>query len=247
MARLPCIALLSVSLAAVVSLPPAGALSTHPQAALDSEHIAASALSVAEATHTSGRCYAAVCRALRPLGVDLHGAAAYQARDLLLKDKRFVPLLVNSVDELRTGDIIVYTRSHTHPYGHISVYEGNYEEASDHISAVTHTQAYGGATVFRLRNEYLATNWHPAGLSSSAAYQDEDSEPAAARQPQWRRPEPPPSPGYQWESGSSQGDGDGTATVKAVQFIRKQYRLISGEPIERSLVRRCARYLMNGY
>jgi hypothetical protein len=33
------------------------------------------------------------------------------------------------------------------------VYEGNDQEASDHISAVTHTSAYGGASVFRLRHD----------------------------------------------------------------------------------------------
>ena len=120
---------------------------------LSSENIANRAFIVADATRSSGYCYAAVCRALKPLGVELTGASAYMAQPLLLNDSRFLPLTINSVEQLRRGDIIVYTRSTAHPHGHISVYEGNYEEASDHIAPVTHTKAYGGATVFRLRDE----------------------------------------------------------------------------------------------
>lgn len=121
---------------------------------LNSEIIALSAHQMAEKTNTTGWCYAAVSRALGPLGVKLTGAAAYEAEEQLRRDGRFVPLIVFNVDDLRRGDIIVYSKSQSHPYGHIAVYEGAYREASDHLSAVTHTKNYGGAVVFRLANEY---------------------------------------------------------------------------------------------
>ncbi|MBX9687160.1 MAG: hypothetical protein K2X27_10685 [Candidatus Obscuribacterales bacterium] len=117
---------------------------------LSPDAMAVSAMSEATNTNTSGRCYAAVCRALHPLGIQLSGAAAYQARDILLCDNRFTAIFVNNVEQLRRGDIIVYDKSSSHPYGHIAVYQGNFIEASDHVSSITHTQNYGGATVFRL-------------------------------------------------------------------------------------------------
>lgn len=120
---------------------------------LSSETIAISAMQVAQQMNKTGRCYEGVCKALRPLGVELHGEAAYQANDLLMQDRRFTPLIVNDVVQLRRGDIIVYNKSQSHPYGHIAVYQGNSTEASDHVSEVTHTKNYGGATVFRLSSE----------------------------------------------------------------------------------------------
>lgn len=125
---------------------------------LSSELIANRALIVANATKTTGSCYAAVSRALLPLGVKLTGASAYMAEPLLLQDPRFIPLSISSIEQLRRGDIIVYSASASHPHGHISVYEGDYLEASDHVSKVTHTKAYGGATVFRLRGEQLVAD-----------------------------------------------------------------------------------------
>lgn len=121
---------------------------------LTSENIATSALRVAQFTNTTGYCYAAVSKAVRPLDVNLYGAAAYEARDLLLQDQRFLPLPMSSADLLRRGDIIVFDRSPSHPYGHISVYQGNETEASDHVAPIMNPQAYGGATVFRLRNDW---------------------------------------------------------------------------------------------
>ncbi len=134
----------------------AAADATFQLESLTRENIASQALQVAQTTQTTGRCYAAVCKALKSLSVNLHGASAYEAKDLLLQDNRFVPLAVSDVDQLELGDIIVFNRSDSHPDGHISVYQGNYTEASDHVSPVTHTKAYGGATVFRLRENYLA-------------------------------------------------------------------------------------------
>ena len=147
---------------------------------LNSDSIATNALRVAEATHTSGRCYAAVSQALKPLSVDLHGAAAYQASPLLQQDKRFMPITITSVDELRRGDIIVFNKSNSHPYGHISVYEGNYTEASDHVSSVTHTQAYGGAVVFRLRDELMFPQTEASQASGYAPNYDHTDPPRYA-------------------------------------------------------------------
>jgi hypothetical protein len=188
------------------------------QARLSSEAIASRAETVARATGTTGYCYAAVCKALRPLGVGLHGAAAYEARDLLLKDQRFVPLAVNHVDQLSRGDIIVYTKSASHPYGHISVYQGNYEEASDHVSAVTHTQAYGGATVFRLRNE-IAQGY-----------------------------EPPVAWAMRASSPTNTGAGKQQATEKskirpAWQKLRTRYYQATGRSLEGALLRRAVGFL----
>lgn len=123
---------------------------------LSSESIAASAMQEAESTNTTGRCYAAVCRALKPLSVRLYGASAYEARDLLLQDPRFTSIYIASKDQLQRGDIIVFDRSPSHPDGHISVYQGNLLEASDHVAPVTKTQSYGGTSVFRLRGIYIA-------------------------------------------------------------------------------------------
>lgn len=123
---------------------------------LNAENIARSSMNVAVSTRSFGRCYAAVARALNPLGVKLTGASAYMARPQLLQDPRFVPLVVTDVAQLWRGDIVVYQKSNSHPHGHICVYEGNFLEASDHVAKVTHTEAYGGATVFRLRDELPA-------------------------------------------------------------------------------------------
>lgn len=136
-----------------------GWASTDGRRSLNAENIARSSMAVAEATNSSGYCYKAVARALSPLGVQLSGASAYMARPILLNDKRFVPLSISNVDQLSRGDIIVYQNSSSHKHGHICVYEGNYIEASDHVAKVTHTQAYGGATVFRLRDELIAHSY----------------------------------------------------------------------------------------
>lgn len=125
-------------------------------AILNSENIACYAMNIAESTRTTGRCYAAVSQALKPLGVELTGASAFMAQPLLLNDSRFCPVPINDVSELMRGDIIVFSSSVLHPHGHISVYQGNMIEASDHISPVTHTREYGTATVFRLRNTLVA-------------------------------------------------------------------------------------------
>ena len=195
---------------------------------LDSDNIASSALRVAEATHTSGYCYGAVCRALVPLSINLHGSAAYEAKALLLKDNRFVPLTINSVDALRRGDIIVYDRSTGHPYGHISVYEGDYTEASDHVSAVTHTQAYGGATVFRLRTEIARGN----GAIASG-----DSYGSGWREPSLRN----------YESGASpQASPFLSHRETILDQTERRYYSMAKQRVKSALVSRCVQFLMGG-
>lgn len=117
---------------------------------LDADNIAARSLIVAETMKSSGYCYSGVSKALSPLGVALTGAAAYQARDQLAADARFMPVPVEESVELRRGDILVFDKSVSHPYGHISVYQGNGQESSDHVSRLTTPGAYGGVSIFRL-------------------------------------------------------------------------------------------------
>jgi len=96
-----------------------------------------------------GYCYRGVKGALRPLGVNLSGSAAYQAKGQLLRDKRFESVAVKNVHDLQPGDILVHGASSSHPYGHIAVYLGNKHEASDHVQKVVLNGPYNGTTVFR--------------------------------------------------------------------------------------------------
>lgn len=218
------------------------------RAGLTSSNIATNALSVAESTRTSGRCYAAVCKALRPLGVNLYGSAAYEARDILMRDPRFAPLTVHQVDELRRGDIIVYTKSSTHPYGHISVYEGGYEEASDHLSSVTHTQAYGGATVFRLKDEVALSTF--GGPSSSPHHAEPEQpdivEPQQSQSTDYQPEYPPvaPAQNYPTRWRASQPGYRGSNIKTAVNMVRRTYRAVTGEQLEHAVLRRCAAFIM---
>lgn len=111
--------------------------------------IAQKAMQVAKQMNTVGWCYKGVCNALSFFGVHLSGAAAYQAKDQLLSDKRFRPLTVSKVNQLKPGDIMVHGASQSHPYGHIAVYLGNDSEASDHVQPVVFNGPYNGMTVFR--------------------------------------------------------------------------------------------------
>jgi hypothetical protein len=111
--------------------------------------IARRALQVAQKMNTVGWCYKGVCTALNPLGIHLSGAAAYEAKGQLLKDKRFSAFAISGVHDLKPGDILVHGASASHPYGHIAVYVGNRSEASDHVQQVVLNGPYNGTTVFR--------------------------------------------------------------------------------------------------
>lgn len=100
----------------------------------------------AKSRNTVGWCYAGVADALEKVGVNLHGASAYMAKDQLLRDQRFAAV---SISDLRPGDVLVHGRSASHKHGHIAVYLGNGLEASDHVQSLIKGAGYGGTTVFR--------------------------------------------------------------------------------------------------
>ena len=58
------------------------------------------------------------------------------------------------ISTLRKGDILVHGKSSTHPYGHIAVYLGNNQEASDHIQPLITGGTYGGTVVFRVLDQF---------------------------------------------------------------------------------------------
>jgi cell wall-associated NlpC family hydrolase len=93
-----------------------------------------------------GYCFRGVKRALNRVGVTLTGTAAYMARTQLAADNRFQMV---SINQLRRGDILVHDRSAAHPYGHIAVYLGNGQEASDHVQHLVLGGRYGKTVAFR--------------------------------------------------------------------------------------------------
>jgi hypothetical protein len=96
-----------------------------------------------------GLCYRGVKRALNPLGIALAGDAAWQAKNQLCQDGRFCQVPMSN---LSPGDILVHGRSSAHPYGHIAVYLGNGQEASDHVQHLVIGGGYGNTVVFRARH-----------------------------------------------------------------------------------------------
>jgi hypothetical protein len=231
-----CVMALSVAFFVVA---PSFSASFSAPAALNSDAIAGSALRVAESTRSTGHCYAAVARALRPLGVSLSGEAACQAAGLLLADRRFIAIAVHSVADLKRGDIVVYACSLSHPYGHIAVCEGNDREASDHVAPVTSPQAYGSATVFRLRSEGsldapafapepapdFNTDFSPVNRGGNGLSAPLSRQPAVGKPP------------------------DAPATLRLggriLRLIRHGCSSIAGRSLERSLIRKYADWLRN--
>ena len=224
---------------------------------LDSDSIAARSLAVAESMKTSGYCYAGVSKALLPLGVTLTGAAAYEARDQLLVDSRFVPISTDDSVDVRRGDIIVFNKSVSHPYGHICVYQGNGQESSDHVSRLTSPDGYGGFTVFRLRSE--TSNMAGSGTQEILVYKM----PAAA--PDFRSmngandtrtipAEPDKFGGFvvkeRPQSGSKAGTNSDARSVNKrsgslKQFFQKEYRVFSNSASGRSIKNKLVRFVLN--
>lgn len=134
------------------------ALDSIDEVGLTSQSIARNSLAVAEATNGYGYCYAAVAKALKPLGVELKGSSAFMARSQLISDWRFVGQEAVDVSQLRIGDIIVYDATKSHIHGHIAVYQGFETESSDHISQLTPFAQYGRAMFFRLKGELNQQN-----------------------------------------------------------------------------------------
>lgn len=118
--------------------------------------MARSALYTAKKMASNGWCYKGVTDALKPLGVELFGPAAYMAKDLLDNDPRFKQVRAVEPAQLHPGDVIVHGPTGSHPYGHIAVYLGNNHEASDHVQDVVLNAIgpYSYSVVFRYDEQY---------------------------------------------------------------------------------------------
>jgi hypothetical protein len=123
----------------------------------DALRIAHNASRIARKMNSVGRCYRGVTLAMRDFGVTLTGMAAYEAKGQLIRDRRFKVVHANRTKDLRTGDILVNGPIKTHPYGHIAVYLGQDQEASDHIQPVLFNTIFGKTTVFRLKDSKKRT------------------------------------------------------------------------------------------
>lgn len=119
------------------------------QSEIPKDQIAKRALTVARRMNTVGWCLRGVAVALSPIGVHLHGTDAWQAKAQFLHDKRFRTIKIDGAEHLRPGDILVHEKSKSHHHGHIAVYLGNEQEASDHVQRVIVNGTYTGCTVFR--------------------------------------------------------------------------------------------------
>ncbi|HEY9715452.1 MAG TPA: hypothetical protein V6C72_18405 [Chroococcales cyanobacterium] len=106
------------------------------------------ATQVAESMHSHGLCLKGVATALEEAGVgNIHGGDAWMAGARLAHNDHFQEIPENS--KLEPGDIVVHGPTSTNSHGHILVYLGNGEEASDHIAGLT-SMDYGQWTrVFR--------------------------------------------------------------------------------------------------
>ncbi|MFN8657789.1 MAG: hypothetical protein U0105_15725 [Candidatus Obscuribacterales bacterium] len=137
--------------------------------------MAKSALMTAKRMHSNGWCYKGVTDALKPLGVELSGPAAYMAKDLLQSDPRFQPVRIEDTTQLHPGDVIVHGPTNSHPYGHIAVYLGNNHEASDHVQKVVLNAIgpYSYSVVFRYDESLIAES--TADVESTEAVAAEES------------------------------------------------------------------------
>lgn len=120
---------------------------------------------VATKTNTIGWCFKSVKWALKPFGIKLDGGEAWMAQEQLSSDDRFMKA---SLDDLKAGDILVHGKSVEHPFGHIAVYLGNSEEASDHVQALVSGESYGGTMIFRLKSNVSFLSYRNAFRGRSA-------------------------------------------------------------------------------
>ncbi len=231
---------------------------------LDAETIARRSLSVAESMRTSGYCYAGVSKALSPLGVSLTGEAAFQAREQLLADSRFMAVSMDDSGDLRRGDIVVFNKSASRPYGHICVYQGNGEETSDHVSQLTTPGAYGGVTVFRLRsgNDGIASHgewgeWTykmpvaaPDFRSSNSTYGAEPvrGEAVMANASKYGRGD---AKSGSYKPGSSKSGSSKSGYAKpvngesgAMELVRREFRNLNSSAAGKSLTNRLFRFVL---
>ncbi|MFM7468959.1 MAG: hypothetical protein ACKO37_05620 [Vampirovibrionales bacterium] len=115
---------------------------------------------IASQMNSTGWCYKGVARAAQRMGINLTGASAYMAADQLAKRpdfKEVTPSRWIPPQQLPTlvkpGDIVVYDRGEGKPHGHIATVlgqeNGEWKEASDHISKLNVNYPTGKARVFR--------------------------------------------------------------------------------------------------
>ncbi len=217
---------------------PASAISAQEEG-LSSERIAIRSLTVAESMRTSGYCYAGVSKALSPLGVTLTGSAAYQAREQLLVDPRFLQVSMDDSLDLLRGDIIVFNKSATHPYGHICVYQGNGEESSDHVSRLSDPNVYGGVSVFRLRSS--------DALVASGAYRTDWAYSMPITAPDFRnidtadRSKPIQANADRFGRGATQDSG---SLRRAKELVKREFRGITNSVGGGSIGSRLVRFVL---
>lgn len=115
--------------------------------------IASRAQHVAESMGSVGYCKRGVRQALEPFGIHLQGSYAKDSAEQLARNPRVQEI---STSDLRPGDVLVhqpagYGRTIGQRYaGHIAVYLGKGQEASDHVQHLIKGQGYGGTRAFRI-------------------------------------------------------------------------------------------------
>ncbi len=115
--------------------------------------IAHRAQNVAEHMGSVGYCKKGVRQALEPFGIHLQGNYAKDSAQQLANNPRVKEV---STSDLFPGDVLVhqpagYGRTIGQRYaGHIAVYLGNGQEASDHVQHLIKGEGYGGTRAFRI-------------------------------------------------------------------------------------------------
>ncbi|HEY9730585.1 MAG TPA: hypothetical protein V6C89_01650 [Drouetiella sp.] len=115
--------------------------------------IAHRAQNVAESMGSVGYCKKGVRQALEPFGIHLQGSYAKDSAQQLASNPRVKEV---STSDLRPGDVLVhqpagYGRTIGQRYaGHIAVYLGHGQEASDHVQHLIKGEGYGGTRAFRI-------------------------------------------------------------------------------------------------
>jgi cell wall-associated NlpC family hydrolase len=100
-----------------------------------------------------GYCKKGVRQALEPFGIHLQGSYAKDSAQQLASNPRVKEV---STNDLRPGDVLVHQpaghgRTIGQRYaGHIAVYLGHGQEASDHVQHLIKGEGYGGTRAFRI-------------------------------------------------------------------------------------------------
>jgi hypothetical protein len=118
---------------------PAESAATEAQFQTGAQRLAQAGWMAAVKRKTIGFCLAGVQDALDAIGLKLPRLRA--AADLaqpMSRDTRFQELSVSRQElaMLQPGAIIIWNKSGAHPYGHISITQGEGKESSDHIQRI---------------------------------------------------------------------------------------------------------------